>query len=242
MLSPVLIVAQLFTPRNTEKEKNNNNKKKNHARQFPKSAISTLKTLLLALPLYTRKQEKKVCPSRNCGQIPLEFKKKEKQKNKTGMSWMPTSTHSHILLLLAKRFLSIKNSFPFKSSAQMLRVNQHWAAAYSSWCLCITLGTQVAPNCSVIRNQRNALYLSLIQRDTGGVCVCVCVSWCGSHPVLHTRNYHWPCNEHHTPNVANLGTGLLHLLKWHKAERLRDGHPSPTDLLSVELCGPYPRL
>lgn len=88
MLSPVLIVAQLFTPRNTEKEKNNNNnKKKNHARQFPKSAISTLKTLLLALRLYTRKQEKKVCPSRNCGQIPLEFKKKkEKQKNKTGMS------------------------------------------------------------------------------------------------------------------------------------------------------------
>lgn len=156
------------------------------------------------------------------------------------MSWMPTSTHSHILLLLAKRFLSIKNSFPFKSSAQMLRVNQHWAAAYSSWCLCITLGTQVAPNFSVIRNQRNTLYLSLIQRDTGGVCVCV--SWCGSHPVPHTRNYHWPCNEHHTPNVANLGTGLLHLLKWHKAERLRDGHPSPTDLLSVELCGPYPRL
>lgn len=34
MLSPVLIVAQLFTPRNTEKENNNNNKKKNHARQF----------------------------------------------------------------------------------------------------------------------------------------------------------------------------------------------------------------
>lgn len=89
MLSPVLIVAQLFTPRNTEKEKNNNNKKKNHARQFPKSAISTLKTLLLALPLYTNEEEKKVCPSRNCGQIPLKLqvkKEKQKQKNKTGMS------------------------------------------------------------------------------------------------------------------------------------------------------------
>lgn len=42
----------------------------------------------------------------------------------------------------------------------------------------------------------------------------LCVTRCGSHTVLHARNYQKPCNEHHEPNVANLGTRLLPLLKW----------------------------
>lgn len=111
MLSPVLIVAQLFTPRNTEKEKNNNNKKKNHARQFPKSAISTLKTLLLALPLYT-KQEKKVCPSRNCGQIPLEFKKKRKTKKQ---NWNVMNANFNTLthpVAASQKIIVNKEQFP----------------------------------------------------------------------------------------------------------------------------------
>lgn len=114
MLSPVLIVAQLFTPRNTEKEKNNNNnKKKNHARQFPKSAISTLKTLLLALRLYTRKQEKKVCPSRNCGQIPLEFKKKKRKTKKQNWNVMNANFNTLTHPVAASQKISVnKEQFP----------------------------------------------------------------------------------------------------------------------------------
>lgn len=41
-----------------------------------------------------------------------------------------------------------------------------------------------------------------------------CETWSQSHTVLHPRNDHEPCNEHHEPNVVSLGTWLLHLLKW----------------------------